>query len=182
MPQVPVGAKYRTIGNFGGDLLILNEKAAPDIRWVEDKVELAGRPEILQELSGEGSQWEQKVYLETTPNNGPIRLEPSIQERGLLPLEGYPRASAGRVSYMEAYKTPGYAIFNETYSPGWHAWVDGTPKPILRAYGLFMAVAVGSGGHQVDFRYEPTSFRLGLFVSLVLLGLLGGLSLKSRWF
>jgi uncharacterized membrane protein YfhO len=49
--------------------------------------------------------------------------------------------------------------------------MDGKPEPILRAYGFFMTVAVkGGGSHEVDFRYEPVSFRLGLFVSLVVFG------------
>ncbi len=182
MPQVPAGAKYRTIGNFGGDLLILNSKAAADTRWVGDKVEMAGRPEILQELSANNSQWEQKVYLERTLKEGFFHLDPLAQRRALLPLAGYPRPSAGQVSLMEAYKSPGYAILNETYCPGWHAWVDGEPAPVLRAYGLFMAVPLTAGGHQVDFRYEPTALRLGLFISLVMLSLLVGLGLKRRRF
>ena len=57
-------------------------------------------------------------------------------------------------------------VFDESYAPGWHAWVDGKPRPILRAYGLFMAVAAGPGLHRVDFHYEPATFRLGLFLSL----------------
>ncbi len=58
-------------------------------------------------------------------------------------------------------------IFDEDWIPGWRAWVDGNPVPILRAYGLFMAVQAMPGSRQVDFRYEPAAFRLGLFLTFL---------------
>ena len=180
MPQVPAGEKYRTLANFGGDLLIQNSKAAEDLRWVGDKVELPSRPEVLEKLSVPGSGWEQKVYLERTAQAGLVQMEAPDQKREPAPFKGYPRPSAGRASYMEDYRTPGYVVFNETYCPGWRAWVDGASVPILRAYGLFMAVAAPPGTHQVDFRFEPASFRLGLFLTLGMLGLLGGWGLRRR--
>ena len=62
----------------------------------------------------------------------------------------------------------GFLVFDESFAPGWNAWVDGSPKPIFRADGLFMAVPLASAGaHQVLFRYEPLAFRLGLFLTLL---------------
>jgi uncharacterized membrane protein YfhO len=56
--------------------------------------------------------------------------------------------------------------------PGWRAFVDGQPRPIRRANYSFRAVALPPGEHEVRFVYAPTSFRAGLFASLVtLLGL-----------
>jgi uncharacterized membrane protein YfhO len=63
-----------------------------------------------------------------------------------------------------------YFVFDECFAPGWHAWVDGRPTPILRANGLWMAVdMVSAGTHDVSFQYSPLSFRLGLFVTLIAL-------------
>jgi hypothetical protein len=69
----------------------------------------------------------------------------------------------------------GFLIWSESCQPGWRAWVDGRPASIGRAYGLFQTVRVPDNGSKiVEFRYEPTAFRLGLFVSLAsLAGFLG---------
>jgi hypothetical protein len=54
--------------------------------------------------------------------------------------------------------------------PGWRAFVDGEPCELLVADHAFRMVQVPAGKHQVEFRYEPASFRLGVFVSLLALG------------
>jgi len=63
-------------------------------------------------------------------------------------------------------------VLSEAYYPGWQAFVDGQPQPIQRANYSFQAVPLPPGRHEVRFVYHPTSFRAGLFASLVtLLGL-----------
>ncbi len=51
--------------------------------------------------------------------------------------------------------------------PGWVAMLDGTPTPILRAYGALAAVAVPAGDHTIVFRYDPLSYKLGAIISLL---------------
>lgn len=67
--------------------------------------------------------------------------------------------------------------------PGWHAYVDGKQAPIATADGLFRAVPVPGGSHQVVFRFEPPLFRTGIGVAVagLLLGLVMlGLGLWQR--
>jgi hypothetical protein len=78
---------------------------------------------------------------------------------------------------------PGYLVLTDTYYPGWVAEVDGQPAPISRADIYFRAVSLPAGDHQVTFRFEPTSVRLGLGVGLgawCLWGLAVGLVLVHR--
>lgn len=58
--------------------------------------------------------------------------------------------------------------------PGWKATIDGQPTPILRAYGGLMALNFPAGTHTIELVYDPTSYRVGALVSLVMWG---GLSL-----
>jgi len=51
--------------------------------------------------------------------------------------------------------------------PGWRVYIDGRRAEMLTCDYVFRAVAVPAGEHRVSFRYEPASFRLGLFVSLL---------------
>lgn len=59
----------------------------------------------------------------------------------------------------------GMLVLSDTYYPGWRAFVDGIERPILRANHVFRAVRVEPGARQVVFRFESSSFRMGLWVS-----------------
>jgi len=61
----------------------------------------------------------------------------------------------------------GVLVLSDTYYPGWRAWVDGREVPIAEANHVFRAVPVRAGDHEVIFRFESTSFRAGIWVSLV---------------
>ena len=111
-----------------------------------------------------------KIYLEKNSNGAYVALAPTGRTIPIALTENNQRFNSNQTSLSDIFAGPGYVIFNDSYAPGWHAWVDGQPSPILRAYGLFMAVPLSTGGpHQIDFRYEPTSFRFGLFFSMIFL-------------
>lgn len=168
LPQALPAPHYQVLGKLDKDFLVLNRKFSPDLRWVPGKADFPDRPAILETLTRPDGSWENKVDLEKKPDGSHVRLEPVSRA---FPERPPTSREAGRASFVfpQASPRPGYLVFNETFAPGWHAWVDGKPSPILRAYGLFMAVPVEAGGHQVDFRYEPASFRLGLFLSFLAL-------------
>ncbi len=72
-------------------------------------------------------------------------------------------------------------VLSDTYYPGWRAFVDGQERPLVRGDLLFRVVPVPAGQHEVVFRFEPTSIRLGLGVTVVaLLCALGLLVAASR--
>lgn len=70
-------------------------------------------------------------------------------------------------------KAPAFLILTDLYYPGWRAWVDGKEEKISPAYLAFRAVPISSTGEkQVVFKYEPISFRTGLWTVIAsLLGL-----------
>lgn len=61
---------------------------------------------------------------------------------------------------------PGLVVLTDRFYPGWHATVDGSPRPVLRANGFFRAVAVPEGGHEIEFEFAPASVRIGAWISL----------------
>ncbi len=69
-----------------------------------------------------------------------------------------------------------YLILADAWYPGWAAAIDGVETPILRADGLFRAVALPSGQHQVVFTYRSRPLLIGAVLSgASLLVTLGGL-------
>ena len=49
--------------------------------------------------------------------------------------------------------------------PGWRVTVDGRPAPLLQANELFRAVRLAPGQHEVEFRYRPMPFLIGLAIT-----------------
>jgi hypothetical protein len=62
---------------------------------------------------------------------------------------------------------PGVLVVLEAFDEGWSAEVDGRPAEVLRGNGLFRAVRLEKGEHQVRFRYRPWPVRAGGALSLL---------------
>lgn len=75
----------------------------------------------------------------------------------------------------------GLLTISEVVYPGWRAYVNGEPTPILRANGLQRAVVLPpvqpGQTHEVTFLYQPLSARLGGAISLLTLTVVGSLLL-----
>lgn len=61
---------------------------------------------------------------------------------------------------------------SDAFYPGWTATVDEKKTRIIQADGFFKAVFVPRGTHLLSIKYQPFSFRLGLFISLISLSFL----------
>ena len=69
-----------------------------------------------------------------------------------------------------------FLFFGTTYLPGWKAFIDGAPAVVHKANYGFQGIVVPKGKHKVEFVYEPKSFIIGKYLSLLLnLMLFGGL-------
>ncbi len=89
------------------------------------------------------------------------------------------RDAPNEVILETAGESPCLLVLTDSYYPGWRAWVYESPVPIYRANYAFRAVAVPSGKQLVTLRYEPASFRVGLFISLLALSLLAAWATTS---
>ncbi len=50
---------------------------------------------------------------------------------------------------------------------GWNAYVDGKKAPVFIAQGAFQGMIVPPGEHLIEHRYQPMTFMLGLYLSLL---------------
>ena len=86
----------------------------------------------------------------------------------------------GFVSARTQSSAPGWLVFSEVHDPGWRAWVDGAPAPVLRADLALVAVPVPAGEHEVLLRYTAPWVWRGIGVGLLGLALWLGLVVTGR--
>jgi len=76
----------------------------------------------------------------------------------------------------------GMVVLADSFAPGWTATVDGAPRAIVRANGMFRAVHVPQGEHVITFSYRPLAFYVGgafTAFTLALLLIIGFAALAS---
>jgi hypothetical protein len=60
---------------------------------------------------------------------------------------------------------PGLLVLSDNYYPGWKAFVDGAPAPILNANWTMRAVEIPAGAHVVSFIFAPRALAIGAYAS-----------------
>ena len=127
---------------------------------------------LLASLKSESfNPWE-KVLLSTNPKQENILR--GTRKTEFISIE---RATTDVVSTHITNDEPAVLLFNESYDKGWKAYVDGHPVAIYPANYNFMACLLRAGSHTIQFKYEPYSFYLSLFLSRLGLVLLAAFSI-----
>lgn len=75
--------------------------------------------------------------------------------------------SSNRIQLTAETDRPGYLVLSEVYYPGWKAYVDGKPVPLLQGDYAFRAVYLKPGKHSVTMSFESLAWQVGLGISSV---------------
>lgn len=100
---------------------------------------------------------------------------PAAGPRGSVSNAEMREYSPHRILIRAMSDSPAYLVLTDAWFPGWRAWVNGREQPVRRANHAFRAVWIPPGHHDVEFRYRPLSFQLGLALSLMAASITGGL-------
>lgn len=115
----------------------------------------------------------QAVVLEAAPplalTGGP--LPGTAEIIGFSPEEVVVRTRAER---------PALLVIAQVLYPGWRAYVDGHPAPLLRANAITQAVPLPPGTHTVGVRYMPVPLYAGLCLASLATAALAGLWWVAR--
>lgn len=170
---LPPGAAPETdvfteVLNTPGGVILANPRAFPRA-LVSSRARRLGRPEeVLSALARDGYRPEAEVYLE--------EVFPERFREGSGESPGRARVISQEVNrvWVEAeLDRPGVLLLNDSYRPGWRAYLRGEEVPVYRANYLMRAILLERGSHLVEFRYRPASFAIGAAVSLAALLALG---------
>jgi len=77
----------------------------------------------------------------------------------------YLRRTSNRLRLHVQARCRALLVVSETYYPGWRAYVDGKPAPVIEAFGAFRSVVVPAGEHEVIFAYIPLAVWVGAALS-----------------
>jgi hypothetical protein len=62
---------------------------------------------------------------------------------------------------------PSILVLSQTYYPGWKAYLDGNSTDVFPVDAALTGIAMPAGKHDIQFRFQPASFRIGVAISLV---------------
>lgn len=137
---------------------------------------LVGRAELLSDARALDRVYEPDVVDGTkawlAPEGGAGALDGPPGRAGECRLESYQH---GQVVASCTASSAALAVFTEQWARGWHATVDGTAVPVLRANLIMRAVALAPGTHRIVFTYRTPGLLVGALVSAACLLLLAGL-------
>jgi len=153
-----------------GDISIYENKDALARAFLVHRFRIVPEPETLKNLLKDPQRFKpgkEVLFEKPDPTNRLVEkygaLSSEYSHKELVRLVDY---QSQRISLNTRVLSPGYLFLSDVYYPGWRVWVDETEMRILRANYAFRAVFLDKGIHQVDFRYQPYSFRIGLWVAL----------------
>jgi len=91
------------------------------------------------------------------------KYEPKIPRTEVVPAPSDAQASwtsrSGTLKTWDLISTTnGFFVIPRTFYPGWKAKLDGREVPVLKAYGMFLAIFVPEPGrHSISFEFHPFS-------------------------
>jgi hypothetical protein len=77
----------------------------------------------------------------------------------------YARDDQGQITTTVKTDQPVYALWLDTWDPGWHATLDDAPAPVQIADDVFMAVRVPAGTHTVRLNFSTPGAGAGLLIT-----------------
>ena len=140
---------------------------------------------VIRNNNANGAAWFVKnVALVDSPDEeirqiGAVNLsETAVIDQSKFKVGAIAYDSASQISLVEyrpdrlIYKartgSNSLAVLSEIYYPkGWKAFIDGSEVEILRANYVLRALEISPGEHEIEFRFEPTSYYMGNKIMMI---------------
>ncbi|WP_271783364.1 YfhO family protein [Aquimarina algiphila] len=68
--------------------------------------------------------------------------------------------------YESKVKEESFAVFSETYYPGWQAYIDGNPVEHVQVNYMLRGLPIPEGQHKIEFKFEPQVIKTGSSIVL----------------
>jgi hypothetical protein len=149
-----------------GPRIYRNDSAMPQAHVVHKARVVEEKAKRLSLLLDPSFDPRSEVLLGREPASAVVPETKADRDKASLIVPSVLRDGPQSVRVQVSMPQAGYLVLNDVYYPGWRATVDGQPTEILPANHAFRAVALTQGEHTVTFEYAPSSFRLGLWITV----------------
>jgi Bacterial membrane protein YfhO len=154
--------------------LYRNKRCLPRAQFVSDWQVVPDHDHVITQMQSPGFDPGKMVFLEKDPPRGFSATRTTGTETPspvAVQMEHY---EADRVALHVRSAHAGVLMLADVFYPGWKAKLDGHETEIYRADSVLRAVFVPAGGHEIEFVYNPLSFRVGTTVTLSTIAIAGG--------
>ena len=165
LPEGRLRSIYHDKAN--GYITYLNPDALPRAFFADSLEVIGSREEVFQRLNSADFDPGRSAILTRDPGSGiahATHQEVSVDEYDLH-----------RIVLSAETDAPSLLVLSEIYYPaGWRAYVDDDEVEIHRANWILRSVFVPEGKHTVRFEFAPTTFTLGIWITVLIEVLLFG--------
>ena len=155
---------YRLVLDQGSYKVYRNENAYPRVTMVYDYQVIEDKNKLLETMISAPDMLMKKVFFTQSPPNIPEvnnRSTDEVPAKVEFSYYGMDR-SVINVNSDRA----GFLVMSDLYTKDWKANIDGRAASVLNANYAYRAIVLPQGQHQVEFYYDPVSFKIGKTLSL----------------
>ena len=144
----------------GSALIYKNNHALPRAFFVDNIKTLPAKKEIFDFIGSGQFDPAQTAILEQEPA---FAIEPNPENQ--VELVSY---DIHNIKLKASVKSPALMVLSEVYYPaGWKAYVDGKQTEIYKTNYILRSIFLKPGEHEIEFVFKPTSFKIGLLISII---------------
>lgn len=157
----------------------LSLEAEQRVHWVACGIFADDGQQAWQIVTGSEMDWESQVVIESLQTPGLSGCE-QLRPDSTASWVWMETTDPNHVEIKISTETSGWLVVADTWYPGWQVRIDSQPDTIYRANYLFRAIKVPSGEHVIEMEYRPSSFEIGLAISLISLIVTVGLGIRGN--
>lgn len=138
--------------------------------WLVKDFKVMDEKAILSRMTNKNFRPDKEVLVEEAPQGEEQSIHSAQTEVAKRLPKGTVQVLSEKNNRLSLFVRPSqnsFLVMNDTYFPGWKAFVDGKKTTIYRADYNFRAISLKSGSHKVEFEYRPMSFKLGAAISFL---------------
>jgi hypothetical protein len=137
-----------------------NPEALPRAFFVNEIKQLGAKTEIFNFMKSPQFDPAKIAVLEEAPT---FTIQPDSANQ--VDLVSY---SIHRIKLKASVAAPALMVLSEIYYPaGWKAFVDGIETKIFKTNYILRSIFLQPGDHNIEFRFQPSSFTTGLLISVI---------------
>jgi len=137
-----------------------NKKALPRAYLVPEVITATSEEEVLKRMLSPDFHFLRCAIVE----GGETKEARNIDSVGEATITRY---ESNEVEINVDSEKDSFLVLADMYYPGWKAYIDGERVKLFPTDYIFRGVKIPGGSHNVLFRYEPWTYKVGAFVTML---------------